>query len=158
MAVTIADVARVLGREVPAADSFTAEQWTMWISDARMLIEARLGDIEALNQDRLDYVVREAVAAHVRRPDDATMVDVAVDDGRESRRYSSAAGRVKILDEWWNLLDPGQGQAKAFDIDTTPNRGAMHDAMCTLLLGGTVCSCGAVLSGFMPVYYDGRGY
>ena len=99
--ITPADIAAALGRPAPAQDSADYAQWSMWISDALMLIEARLGDLSALNPTRLDYVVREAVVAMVRRPDDSTQVDVAIDDGRVSRRYSSSAGRVAIDEDWW---------------------------------------------------------
>lgn len=113
--VTPDDVAVVLGRTPPVNGSAEFAQWSLWITDALMLVEARLGDLAALNQTRLDYVVREAVAAMVRRPDDALQVDVAVDDGRVSRRYQTSAGRVTIQDEWWQLLAPDAGTG-AFSV------------------------------------------
>lgn len=152
MAVTPADVAVALGQTAPAADSSAFAQWMMWIGDARMLIGARFPNLDELDQIRLDYVVREAVVAHVRRPDDATSVEVAVDDGREARTYKSGKGRVVILDEWWNLLDPNPADGGAFAIDTAPVRGAIHSDICTLNFGGTYCSCGAVLTGLYPLY------
>jgi hypothetical protein len=61
--------------------------------------------------------VLQAVAAHIRNPDDATQVDVAVDDGRVSKRYASGTGRVTIIDEWWDMLTPdGSGFQGAFTI------------------------------------------
>ena len=120
MSVTPADIAAALGRTAPESGSPEHGQWSLWISDALMLIEARLGDPAALDQDRLDYVVREAVVAQVRRPDDVTSVDVAVDDGRVSKRYSSGSGRVTIRDEWWALLSPESSGRRAFEVDTMP--------------------------------------
>lgn len=119
MAITPADIAVALGRTAPDQGSPTEAQWSMWISDALMLIEARLGDVSALDETKVDYVVREAVVAMVKRPDDVTSVDVAVDDGRVSKRYSSGAGRVTIRDEWWALLAPATGR-RAFEVDTMP--------------------------------------
>lgn len=104
MTVTPGDVAIELGRSTPTAAQ--AEQWSRWIDEARYLIGKRLGDITMLDQVDVDYVVLHAVAEHVRQPDNATQVDVSVDDASVSRRYSSGAGRITILDEWWALLDP----------------------------------------------------
>lgn len=116
MSVTPENIAVALGVTAPASDSTTHAQWQMWINDALMLIEARLGDVALLDQAVLDYVVREAVVAHARNPDESTQVDVAVDDARVSRRYSTSRGRVSILDEWWALLDPDLGDSGAFSI------------------------------------------
>lgn len=102
--ITTDDVAVELGR--PAPDDAQAEQWQRWIEQALYLIGKRLGDVDLLDQNDVDYVVLQAVVAHVRQPDSATQVDVAVDDGRVSRRYASGAGRVVISDDLWALLDP----------------------------------------------------
>ena len=155
MAVTPDDIAVELGRTAPEPSDTEYAQWELWISDARFLIGARLGDITALDQPTVDYVVRQAVAAHVRRPDDATQVSVAVDDGSESRTYRSGKGRVVILDEWWTLLTPATGSARAFSI--IPTGGAsVHMPWCSLMLGATYCSCGADLTnGEYPLYEGG---
>lgn len=121
MAVTPETIAVALGVAAPAADSTQYAQWQMWIDDALMLIGARLGDVALLDQARLDYVVREAVVDQVRKPDDATQVDISVDDGRVSRRYSTSRGRITIRDEWWELLSPTVSQGGAFEIDTAAN-------------------------------------
>lgn len=152
MTVTPVEVAVALGRPAPDEDGTEAAQWQMWIDDALLLIDARLGDPAALNQARLDYVVREAVVAQVRRPDDATSVEIAVDDGREARRYTSSRGRVYIRDEWWDLLSPSAGPSGAFAVDTVATTGSTHADICTLNFGGTYCSCGAVLTGLYALY------
>lgn len=118
MAVDTGTIATALGRD---ATSTTEElQWDMWISDARMLIAARLGDLDELDQAVLDYVVREAVVLRVRRPDDATQITVSVNDASTSRTYKAGSGRVVILDEWWDLLAPTSSTGKAFEVDTIP--------------------------------------
>ena len=154
MAVAPTEIAVELGRTAP--DSTTAEyaQWELWIADARMLISARLGDLTALDQDRLDYVVRQAVSAHVRRPDDATQVTIAVDDGQSSRTYRTARGRVEILDEWWALLSPPNTSGRAFSVNVTPTDGP-HMPWCSLMFGGTACSCGANLTNYTYPLYEG---
>lgn len=151
MAVTVADIAVALGRDTPASGSADDRQWSMWIDDALMLIEARLGDPSALDQTRLDYVVREAVTAQVRRPDDATSVEVAVDDGRVAKRYTSSRGRVFIRDEWWGLLDPTKNKSGAFTLDLAPAATTYHAPWCALYFGALYCSCGADIAGF-PIY------
>jgi len=120
--ITPADIAVELGRPAPPAP--TAAQWQQWIDDAMFLIDRRVvatGVTDPLDQQAVDYVVRHAVAAQVRRPDDATQVTVAVDDGSTSRLYRSGAGRVTILDEWWDLLGLGATTSgRAFEVDTMP--------------------------------------
>lgn len=159
MAVTPEIIAVALGRTAPDEDSPEYAQWEMWIADALMLISARLvgdrtGQVESLddlNQDVLDYVVREAVKAQILRPDDATQVAVSLDDGSVSRTYRSASGRVLIRDEWWDLLSPTpEDSGKAFHIDTAPC-GSMHLPWCSLNFGALYCSCGVDIAGY-PIF------
>lgn len=148
MAVTPAIVAVALGRPTPDDPEFA--QWDLWISDALMLIEARLGDLAELDQEKLDYVVREAVVAQVRRPDDATSVEVRVDDAASSRTYRTSAGRVTIRDEWWDLLKPTDSTAGAFSIRPSGS-GSCHLPWCSLAFGALYCSCGTDIAGH-PIY------
>lgn len=160
MPVTPADIAVALGRATPAEDSADFKQWDLWIGDALLLIEARLGDPSDLDQAKLDYVVREAVVAQVRRPDDATSVDVRVDDGAVSKTYRSSAGRVTIIDAWWNLLAPPDSSSGAFSIVPT-GCSSIHADICSantyvdangaIMFGGAYCTCGADIAG-EPIY------
>lgn len=129
MAVTLDDIATRLGVATPSPDSPTGKQWSAWIGDATLLIRLRaeaLGlSLEELDQDALDRVVTLAVVAMARKPDDATTVDVSVDDGRVSRRYESSTGRVGILDEWWSWL----GLVEASGAFST-RPGFESDALC----------------------------
>lgn len=149
MSVTPTTIAVALGRTVPTSGSAEFAQWEMWISDALMLIEARLGDPAELDQAKLDYVVREAVVAHVRKPDDATEVSISIDDGSSSKKYRTSRGRVTILDEWWSLLMPPD-RSGAFVIDTV-GEGSIHQPWCAISFGANYCSCGADLAGY-PIY------
>ena len=158
MAVTPANIATALGVAAPEPDSVTEKQWQMWIDDAHMLIGVRadeLGvDVDSIDDAKVDYVVREAVVAHVKRPDDATQVTISVDDASSSRTYRSGKGRVVILDEWWTMLgltDP----SGAFAIDMAPATGP-HPPWCSIYFGGT-CSCGVSLAG-RPIYDPGYGW
>lgn len=154
MAVTPAEIAVELGRTAPDSTSTEYAQWEQWIADARFLIGRRLGDLTVLDQPTLDYVVRQAVSSHVRRPDDATQVAVSVGDGSMSRTYRSSRGRVEIIDEWWALLSPKDATGSAFSI--RPNRsGSPHVPWCSLLMGGTYCSCGADLTNYEYPLYEG---
>jgi hypothetical protein len=143
MSVTPDDIAVALGRTAPT--DVEASQWAMWISDALLLIGARLGDVADLDQAKLDYVVREAVVAHIRNPDDATQVAVSVDDASVSRTYRTSSGRVRILDEWWDLLSPATASG-AFVIDTV-GCGSLHLPWCSLMFGALYCSCGFDIAG-----------
>lgn len=153
MAVTPETIAVALGVTAPDPGSPEYDQWAMWISDAQMLIDARktaLGITDPIDPAKLDYVVREAVVAQVKRPDDATQVTVSIDDGSTSRTYRSSKGRVEILDEWWVLLGlaPTGG---AFAIDTAPALCGPHLPWCSLTFGATYCSCGTDIAGH-PIY------
>lgn len=148
MTVSTDDIAIALGRE--AKDVNELAQWGMWMQDALLLISARLGSLEDLDEAKLDYVVREAVVAHIRHPDDATNVQVSVDDASVSRTYRSGRGRVVILSEWWNLLAP-EDDAGAFSIDTATGTATVHLAWCNLNFGAEYCSCGADIAGY-PIY------
>lgn len=150
MAVTPETIAVALGRTFASITDEQIEQWSMWIADALMLIENRLGDPDELDQAKLDYVVREAVVAQVRNPDDATQVSVSVDDASTSRTYRSSRGRVTILDEWWNLLAPEDETSSVFTIDTAPV-GTGHAPWCATMFGANYCSCGADIAGY-PIY------
>ena len=149
--ITPADVAVALGRKAPEAGSPTEGQWAMWIGDALMLIQSRVDELEhdetTVGQVPLDYVVREAVVAQVRRPDDATQVTVSVDDGSTSKTYRSAKGRVEVIDEWWTLLGLAPDGGQAFGVDTV-GTATVHQPWCSLMMGATYCSCGADLAGF----------
>lgn len=155
MSVTPTMIAVALGQAAPGAGSVTEQQWEMWVDDAEMLIDARqihLG-IDSIDQAKLDYVVREAVVAHIKRPDDATQVTIAVDDGSSSRSYQSGKGRVTILDEWWTLLGLVEASG-AFSIDMV-GISAAHLPWCAIMLGANYCSCGVDIAG-VPIYEGGE--
>lgn len=152
--VTPAKLAVALGKAAPESGSVTEQQWQMWIDDAAMLIDARQSDLglPAPDQAKIDYVIREAVVAHIKRPDDATQVTVAVDDGSTSRSYKSGRGRIVILDEWWTLLGLVESSG-AFSIDMV-GRASIHLPWCSLSMGAAYCSCGADIAGY-PIYEGG---
>lgn len=149
MAVTPDTIAVALGRTPSSVTDEEDALWTMWIADALMLIDARLGDTTLLDQAKLDYVVREAVVAHIRHPDDATQVSVSIDDAQSSRTYRSGKGRVTILEEWWDLLAPAQNTG-AFVIDTFATT-SDHLPWCSYTLGASYCTCGVDIAG-VPIY------
>lgn len=150
MAVDTGTIAVALGVDAPEDGSVKAQQWEMWISDAEMLIEARREALEAdpVPEPKLDYVIREAVVAHVRRPDDATQVTV---DGI-SKTYRTGRGKITILDEWWSLLGLTAPTGGAFAVDTVSLGTQSHADICALNFGGEYCSCGAVLTNLFPLY------
>lgn len=150
MSVTPETIAVALGVTAPS-DPLVEDQWAMWISDAEMLIETRRAalEVESIDQAKLDYVVREAVVAHIKRPEDATQVTVAVDDGSMSKSYKSGKGRVAILDEWWALLGlTNPSGAYTLDLAGTGN---LHLPWCSLYFGAAYCSCGVDVAGY-PIF------
>jgi hypothetical protein len=155
MTVTPDDIAVELGRTAPDLASTEYMQWEQWIADAIYLIRKRPGLVfDDLDTADVDYVVRQAVTAHVRRPDDATQVVIAVDDASSSRTYRSARGRVEIIDEWWALLTPTDTTTRAFSITPTGSA-SPHMPWCSLMLGALYCSCGADLTDYQYPLYEG---
>lgn len=153
MAVTPATIAVALGVPAPESGSIQEQQWDLWIDDATMLIENRAAQLDIdpaeIGEAKFDYVVREAVVAQVKKPDDATQVSITVDDATTSRSYRSGKGRVAILDEWWTLLgltDP----SGAFAIDMIGAASA-HLPWCSLNFGANYCSCGVDIAGY-PIF------
>jgi hypothetical protein len=155
--VTPAMIAVALGQAAPDSGSVTFQRYSMWVTDALMLVQVRLDAIDptlVLDQARLDYVIREAVVAHAQRPDDATQVTVSVDDASTSKSYRSGKGRVTILDQWWELLGLTGSGGAAYSIDTVSTVGP-HLPWCNLAFGATWCSCGADIAGY-PIYEGGQ--
>lgn len=116
--VTSADIAVELGRTLASAEATQAEQW---IADAHLLIAARLGDPALLDQSRLDYVVRNAVAERMRNPEG--FVSETIDDYTYRRAAAGSSG-VWISEEWWDLLAPAIESSAfstrpTFEADTT---------------------------------------
>jgi hypothetical protein len=149
-------IAVALGQAAPEPDSIQDQQWSLWIDDAYMLVDTRRMSLDPtieIDQAKLDYVVREAVVAHVKKPDDATQVTVSVDDASTSRSYRSGKGRVTILDEWWTLLgltDPGG----AFSLDMV-GFANLHLPWCASMFGALYCSCGVDIAG-RPIFEGGQ--
>lgn len=157
MPVTPVTIAVALGVAAPEPGSIQEQQWELWIDDATMLIENRATqldvDIDTVGEAKLDYVIREAVVAQVKKPDDATQVSITVDDATTAKSYRSGKGRVTILDEWWTLLgltDP----SGAFAIDMI-GFASMHLPWCALNFGATYCSCGVDIAGY-PIFELGE--
>ena len=157
MAVTPGTIAVAMGVAAPEPNSIQWQQWQLWIDDAGMLIENRaekLGvDLATVDELKRDYVIREAVVAQVKKPDDATQVTISVDDATSSRTYQSGKGRVTILDEWWSLLGLVE-LSGAFAIDLVPLAGSAHLPWCSLNAGALYCSCGVDIAG-VPIYETG---
>ena len=158
MAVTPGMVAVALGVAAPESGSITEQQWQLWIDDAYMLIEIRAEQLDVtdpIDEAKLDYVVREAVVAQVKKPDDATQVTVSVDDASTSKSYRSGKGRVTILDEWWVLLGLTDPQG-AFAIDMA-STSTSHLPWCSLSFGAVYCSCGTDIAGY-PIFEGGEDW
>lgn len=103
MAVTVQDVATTLKRAI--TDPLEVAAVEMWIRDAAMQIRLRFpGRVDDLDPEAVAFVIREAVAAKAARPDSASRVQIAVDDGSVTKDYTTSTGQVSIGDDWWDLL------------------------------------------------------
>ena len=118
--VMTADIAARLGVATPDPGSTQDVQWSAWIEDALFLVDRRssvLGvDPSTLDPAAVDRVVAMAVVAMASNPTDVSEVEVQVDDGRISRRFSaSTGGQVVIRPDWWAWLGLA-GEAGAFGV------------------------------------------
>ena len=158
MSVTVDMIAVALGQTAPEPGSVQEKQWELWIDDAAMLIEARRVKIDPtliIDEARLDYVIRQSVVTHIKKPDDATQVTVSVDDASTSRTYQSGKGRISIADEWWDLLGLVGTQQGAFAVDMAGGGYRIHLPWCAaMVVGAGYCSCGADIAG-RPIYEGG---
>lgn len=107
--VSIDQIEDRLGRPLTEAEQ---RQVPLWIEDAEAAIEHRMQRLGVTQVDLTvrSRVVQKAVTAMAKRPDDATRVDIAVDDARVGKTYSSSTGEVTIKEEWWDelgLTEPG---------------------------------------------------
>ena len=108
--VTYFDIEGTLGRPLSITEQAQA---VLWITDAEMLVSAALGALDALDADRLAYVVRESVADRFRAgiSGGAESVSVSVDDSTVTRRYASDRGSADgdwLIDGWLSLLSKRQ--------------------------------------------------
>ena len=99
--VTWEQVQTTLGRPLTEHEKPQAD---LWIDHARLIIHTRLGDLAALDQHVLDFVVVEAVARRLRHPAEERQVSVTIDDGTVAKTYQSSSGLIEILPEWWDML------------------------------------------------------
>jgi len=116
--VSYLEVETSLGRSLSDAEIAQVNQW---IDDAELLVRTRLGDLDALDQDVLAYVVREAAATRARNPEGYQYE--AIDDYRYGMPAESR--KVTITDEWWDLLTPttragAYSVRPDFESDTSP--------------------------------------
>lgn len=122
--VTPATIAIALGQSAPDSGSPTEAQWTMWIADALMLIQARVDSITptpAVDAGILDYVIRQAVVTRADRPEGgAVQVSTSVDDASVSKTYRKTQGVEVDLGEWWAMLGLTTSTGRAFMVDLMP--------------------------------------
>jgi hypothetical protein len=109
--VTLADdVETDLGRTLTSSES---AQVALWEQDVALQVEARLGALADLNQDRLAYVTRKAIVARIQSPPRPNVESESrsIDDFTATTRYRSDGGDVEILPQWWALLSPADETA-----------------------------------------------
>jgi hypothetical protein len=110
--IPIEDMALEVGRLLSELEQQQAARWADW---TLTIIENRLGDLTALNQDTLRMVVTEVVADRIKRPEKETQTSVTIDNGTVNRTYSPGGGRITITDDQWRLLSPAK-TGRAFTI------------------------------------------
>lgn len=112
--VSVDDVARGMGRPVGELNADMVEQA---VQDAETLLRIHLGDLDGLDRDILELVVRLAVTDFVQNPEGAAEESWTMDDAsRTVKRGDGASGRVTILPEWLEWLRPAAPPTASFSI------------------------------------------
>ena len=102
--ITSSDIGNEIGVTSPSAEQLAL--WDRWISWTTALISRRYPDLGILDQGLLDLVLTGVVAEKAGNPGRVTQVDVAIDDGRVSKRYETHKGSLSaILEDWWDVLE-----------------------------------------------------
>lgn len=116
---TIQTIRTLSEQQIAAATLW--EQWICADIEARMVRCGRAWpDMDAVQVQRFTI---EAICYRLDHPDDATQVDVTVDDGSVSRRYASSTGQLVYQDAWWGWLGLDCGRTRsAFSITPSYRR------------------------------------
>lgn len=139
----------------PFADIDPAKAEAM-IEDAEamaLLTAPCLSDLEAEDPKRgsVKAVARTAI---LRWNDAGTGAIQQVSSGPFQQSAQPQARRAMFYPseiEHLRNLCKGGSNGKAFAIDTVPTLGTGHSVICSLMLGGVRCSCGADVAG-EPIY------
>ena len=98
------DIIRNL-RTLSDAEAAAVSLWEQWVqSDIEAAARHAGRDPYQLDPVQVERFVIEACLYRLQHPDDATQVDVAVDDASVSRRYTSSTGQLTYLPAWWGWL------------------------------------------------------
>lgn len=104
-------------RTLTEAQQVAVSLWGSWVeSDIERAAVSAGKTFASLNPVQVERFSVEAITYRLDHPDDATQVDVSVDDARVSRRYSSSTGQLTYLPQWWAWLGLGDDTAGAFSI------------------------------------------
>lgn len=109
----IAALEAELGRTLTDVETAQA---TQRVKGALVVIRARLGQaLPGVEDDALVYVLSEVLLARSRNPEGYQ--SESIDD--YTYRLGTETRRITILDEWWAILRPRTGRARAFSVMPT---------------------------------------
>ena len=109
---TFDDVAIHLGRSLSETEE---SQIFMWISWLEADIASKLPDLTTVDPTAAQRVIVQSIASYLDNPTAASEVQVSVDDGSVTKRYTRSLGRVQILPELWADLG-WSGETGAFTV------------------------------------------
>lgn len=126
-----------------------------WIDDAEQVVSHEFPDIADridagdLPVERVRMVVCSMVLRVLRNPQNHRSLST----GPFSVTFAGdSPGGVWMTDEERAMLAPPEETSGAFSIDTVPTGGVVHAESCSINFGAEHCSCGAILTGLMPLY------
>lgn len=106
------DVATHLGRSLSTTEE---SQINLWISWLEADIGRNMPDPTTVDGTTAQRVIVQSIAAYLDNPTAASEVQVSVDDGSVTKRYTRSLGRVQILPELWADLG-WSGDTGAFTV------------------------------------------
>ena len=120
------DIATHLGRPLNSTEEAQVSLWIGWLEAD---IALRLPPPTLVDDLVAQRVIVQSIAAYMDNPSAASEVQVSVDDGSVTKRYTKSLGRVQILPELWADLG-WSGDTGAFTVTpyAAPDVGADVDA------------------------------
>lgn len=151
-------IADWVGDDVPTATDDTLERWIgkaerFLLFEFPTLEERLAAGKEPHLLDNVKDVVSAMVTRVLRNPHGYRSLQRQVGAASESTTFGGdQPGTLMLTDrERAMISEPGLGRGRAYSVSLGGNNDLTHSESCTWNMGGSRCSCGAIIAG-EPIY------